>query len=406
MSVRLAYVLDDEPKVGAFVCQVFTVSGFAAQQFSAPTPFFIQVKVAPPEVIVLDLALGQSDAVEVIRQLDTLKYSGKVLLISGRDEAVLHEIERIGRSHGLAMLPSLHKPFRVADLRERLHAMAAGAEVADAKKAIAPEKKIAIDLEEALRNNWLELWYQPKVDLKSLSVNGAEALLRARHPGHGIVLPADLLPASGDPLYQPLTRFVIERAIKDWYAFADHGLPLKLAINVPASVLHAPDFLSIVRQLLPRDARFPGLIIELTEDDVIRDADWVCELATQLKLYNIGISIDDFGNAYSSLARLRDLPCVEIKLDIGFVAGCANDETKKALCQTVIELAHRFKVLCCAEGVEKAEDLLTLVGLGCDMAQGFLFSKPQPREDFIKALLTRQSKTAAEPAGAALAHSA
>jgi EAL domain-containing protein (putative c-di-GMP-specific phosphodiesterase class I) len=174
--------------------------------------------------------------------------------------------------------------------------------------------------------------------------------------------------------------------------------------------MHAPDFISIVRRILPRDATFPGLIIELTEDDVIRDAEWVCELATQLKLYNIGISIDDFGNAYSSLARLRDLPCVEVKLDTGFVANCSTDETKKALCQTVIELAHRFKVLCCAEGVEKPSDLMTLVTMGCDLAQGFLFAKPQPRDDFIKILLARQAQpkaAAAEPSGAAaLAHGA
>src|SRR2546427_6125398 len=122
MSRRLLHVPFDVVRVGAFVSRNWGFTGFFASQFSAPMPFFIELKVAPPEVIVLDLALGQSDAVEVIRQLDTLKYKGKVLLISGRDESVLAEIERIGRSHGLAMLPSLQKPFRVADLKERLNA--------------------------------------------------------------------------------------------------------------------------------------------------------------------------------------------------------------------------------------------------------------------------------------------
>jgi EAL domain-containing protein (putative c-di-GMP-specific phosphodiesterase class I) len=219
-------------------------------------------------------------------------------------------------------------------------------------------------------------------------------LLRARHPDHGIVLPADLLPSSGDPIYQPLTRFVIRRAMADWNILADQGLPLTLAVNVPASVMHAPDFIRIVREILPNDPRFPGLILELTEDDVIRDADWVWELATQLKLYNIGIAIDDFGTAYSSLARLRDLQCVELKLDISFVTNCSSDQNRKALCQTVIELAHRFGIPACAEGVETRDDLLTLVSMGCDRAQGYLFGRPQARESFLTSLLTRGSNAA------------
>jgi DNA-binding response OmpR family regulator len=159
MSARLAYVLDDEPKVSAFVCQVLAASGFAARQFSAPMPFFIELKTTPPEVIVLDLALGQSDAVDVIRQLDMLQYKGKVLLISGRDQSVLAEIENIGKSHGLAMLPSLQKPFRVADLKQRLNAVVTSAAARrEPKDKIAPPKRIAVDLEEALRKDWLELW--------------------------------------------------------------------------------------------------------------------------------------------------------------------------------------------------------------------------------------------------------
>src|ERR1700726_2950750 len=117
-----AYVLDDEAPIGALVCQVLARCGFAPQQFTSPAPFFVEFKKASPDLVVLDLALGESDAVEVIRRLDILDFKGKVLLISGRDEATLKEIAQIGERHGLAMLLPLTKPFRVSELKSRLDA--------------------------------------------------------------------------------------------------------------------------------------------------------------------------------------------------------------------------------------------------------------------------------------------
>jgi EAL domain-containing protein (putative c-di-GMP-specific phosphodiesterase class I) len=185
----------------------------------------------------------------------------------------------------------------------------------------------------------------------------------------------------------------------DWYFLADQGLPLRLAVNVPASVMHAPEFIGMVRELVPSDRRFPGLILELTEDEVIRDPEWLWELAAQLKLYKVAIAIDDFGTAYSSLARLRDLPCVEVKLDRSFVTNCSSDPQKKALSHTVIDLAHSFGAVACAEGVESKEDLRALIAMGCDIAQGYLFAKPMPREDLVRHLQARGAKAAPDGAG-------
>jgi EAL domain-containing protein (putative c-di-GMP-specific phosphodiesterase class I)/FixJ family two-component response regulator len=376
-------VLDDEARIAGFVCQVLAVNGFAPLQFTSVLPCLARIKAAAPELLVLDLALGQSDAVEVIRQLEVIKFTGSVLLISGRDETTLNEIKQIGQRHGLAMLPVLRKPFRAADLKERVAALP---ESKPTPVEPSPRPKIAVDIDKALQENWLELWYQPKIDLKSLCVNGAEALLRGRHPEHGIVPPLDLLPAPGDPLHLPLSRFVIRRAMADWSLFREAGLPLKLAVNMPVSAIHAPEFILMVRDLLPRDPSFPGLIVEVTEDEVIRDSEWVREVATQLKLYNVWISLDDFGSAYSSLARLNDLPFVELKLDRSYVSNCAADKLKYGLCQTVVDLGHRFGASVCAEGVESAEELRALIGMGFDAAQGYLFAKPMPPEQCVKAL--------------------
>jgi EAL domain-containing protein (putative c-di-GMP-specific phosphodiesterase class I) len=164
-----------------------------------------------------------------------------------------------------------------------------------------------------------------------------------------------------------------------------------LAINVPLSVLQEPSFISLVRDTLSRHAGFPGMIFEVTESDALVDPDGVREVATQLKLHNVGLSIDDFGEAHSSLARLRDLPCVELKLDRSFVSGCAKDRAKHTICKATIELARGFGVIVCAEGVEDPEDPLALIALGCHTAQGFLFGKAVDPVSFAKMLIGRLS---------------
>jgi EAL domain-containing protein (putative c-di-GMP-specific phosphodiesterase class I) len=381
-------VLDDETAVATMICKQLTMLGMEAWQFSDPTKFFTSLRVSRPKLVVLDLALGNSDAVEVIQKLDALKFTGKVLLVSGRDERTLGEIEKIGRSRGLLMLPSLQKPFRTADLNNRWLQQLEPAPTNS--KSVSPARaNLLIDLAEAIRENWLEVWYQPKINLRSLTVSGAEALIRARHPLHGLIAPIDLLPPAGDPLYLPLSLFVLRSTMEDWQLFAKQGYPLKLAINVPASVLSAADFVDEVRRAIPRNETFPGLIVEITEDEIVADAKGIGEVMSQLKLYNTTISIDDFGTAHSSLARVKDLPFSEIKLDRSFVTGCASDPLKRGLCQTVADLAHRFDASTCAEGIETIDDLRCLAGLGFDSGQGFLFAKPMPRIDFLNSLLSQ-----------------
>jgi EAL domain-containing protein (putative c-di-GMP-specific phosphodiesterase class I)/FixJ family two-component response regulator len=390
---RCAFVLDDEVRVGTVVCKALAMTGLAARQFADPLQFLTELKLSPPDLVVLDLALGETDAIEIIRKLEVLKYGGRILLISGRHEGALKEIERIGQSHGLNMLPPLQKPFRVTELKSRLEAaptFVSSGKPSQRSGSAAPAAVTRIDFAEALQKNWLEVWYQAKVDLRSLRICGAEALNRARHPDRGVISPVDLLPPVGDPLYRSLSIFVIRQTMMEWERIAERGFPLKLAVNVPASIVNEPGFVDVVRQMIPPDPSFPGLVIEVTEDEIIRDPEWVREIATQLRLYNACISLDDFGSAYASLSRLRDLPFSEIKLDSSFVTGCAADALKRGLCQTVVDLARRFGASCCAEGVETADELRCLTKLGFDTAQGFLFAKPMPAREFLHLLVARR----------------
>jgi EAL domain-containing protein (putative c-di-GMP-specific phosphodiesterase class I)/CheY-like chemotaxis protein len=385
-DARIAFVLDDEPQVGSLTCKMLRSMGVVGRQFVSAPEFFAELNKTSPEWIILDLALGQTDAVEVLRQLGLLKFSGNVLLMSGRDHGTLQEISRIGHARGLRMLPTMEKPFRAADLKKRLLAAQPADPASAATSSIfvdPPKPRVKADLSEALQNNWLEVWYQPKFALGSLSICGAEALARVRHPEHGIIEPAQFLPPTGDPLYHALSLFVVRQAMTDWPLLADHGLALPLAINIPPSILNTPGFVSSIRGLLPPDPNFPGLIMEITEDEFILDPVGVYEIAAQLRLYNIWTSIDDFGTANASLSRLKDVSFAELKLDRSFVSNCGTDPMKRILCQSVVDLAHRFDASICAEGVETEEELRCVTQLGFDTAQGYLFAKPMPLRELI-----------------------
>jgi EAL domain-containing protein (putative c-di-GMP-specific phosphodiesterase class I)/CheY-like chemotaxis protein len=376
--------VDDDPHANATICRLLSTIGVSPQGFTDPAPFLLQARSDPPDVIVLDLALGRTDAVDVIRQLESISFEGDVLLTTGHDELTIEEITRTGLFHGLSMLPALRKPFRAADLQQAFATQPARIgqrRPARLDKLAPPDLRLA--LREAMQKDWLELWYQPKIDLKSLLICGAEALLRARHPEFGIVCPAQLLPPTGDPLYHDLSNHVIRRALSDWQRFADAGLSMKLAVNVPFAVVQTPDFVRTVRQSLPNDSRFPGLIVEVTESDLVHDPQCSCDAVMTLERERVSVSIDDFGHAGCSLAQMPALPYAELKLDRHLVSGCANDKVKRVTCEAVADLAHRSGLSVCAEGVERIDDLRRLTALGFDTAQGFFFAKPMPPEVFI-----------------------
>lgn len=385
----LAYVLDDDRETTDRVSRMLAACGFNSREFADPIACVRTIKETYPEarpsVIVLDLSLRQSDAVDVIRQLEKLRFAGKVLLISGCDAATLDDVQEIGVLHGLKMLPCLNKPFQIEEFRACL---GASAEIQNERsKEIAEVPKV--DLEHAFVQGWLELWYQPKIDLKALTTCGVEALLRVRHPRFGILTPASFMPAAGAPIFTPVSKFVMKQSIADWKQyFAGKSPPIKLAINMPLSVMVAPGFIQLVRSSLPNDCQFPGLIIEATEREIVQDPDLAREVVTQLTLYNISLSIDDFGSAYSSFSQLRDVSVAELKIDGSFALNCSKDRSKRALCQSVVALAHRFGAATCAEGVENHADLKTLIDINCDIAQGFLFTKPQTAQSLGALLAT------------------
>jgi len=246
-----------------------------------------------------------------------------------------------------------------------------------------------VTLVDVLERDWFELFYQPKIDLKTMRLVGAEALVRARHPTRGVLSPAVFLPGAGEEEMLALTERVIITALKDWEALAAHGMSLKLSVNVPVSALVKLPIPTILREERPRAANWPGLIMEVTEDEIIHDLKIANDVADALRRFNCTLALDDFGAGYSSLARLRQLPFSELKIDRSYVTNCNSDRISAGLCETIVELGKRFDLKTVAEGIETTHESHKLQGIGCNIGQGYLFAKPMPKAQLIGTMRRR-----------------
>ncbi|HVY01070.1 MAG TPA: EAL domain-containing protein [Pseudorhodoplanes sp.] len=258
-----------------------------------------------------------------------------------------------------------------------------------------------VDIHQALREHWLEMWYQPKIDLRRKCLAGAEALARINHPTLGVLLPQSFLAGVDDDSLASLTEHALLATLRDWSTFNDAGFNLKLAINVPVSALLRLPVPAIVKENRPQDSRWPGLVVEVTEDQIVRDISLAQEIAKQLKISGVSVAIDDFGGGYSSLASLKELPFAELKIDHSFVKNCAIEGTNGAICQTAIDLAHRFGSAAVAEGIENVADLQALQVMRCDFGQGVLLAPPMPLQRFLALLNQRNNRPRAPQAGGA-----
>jgi EAL domain-containing protein (putative c-di-GMP-specific phosphodiesterase class I) len=243
-----------------------------------------------------------------------------------------------------------------------------------------------VSVAEALDENWLDVWYQPKIDLRRKCLAGAEALARLHHPQAGPLWPEDYLSLLDEDGLIRLAEYTLVTTLHHWTMFAESGFDLRLAINVPAAILSRLSIKAIVSEHRPASDNWPGLLLGVSEDQIVRDVALTRRLANELKTCGVAIAIDDFGAGFSSLSGLRDLPFAELKLHRSFVKNCATDVTNAAICQTAIDLAHRFGSVAVAGGIDSIADLQALMVMGCDFGQGMLVAPPMPKDRFLDAL--------------------
>ena len=272
------------------------------------------------------------------------------------------------------MLPSLPTPFSAGTLR------ASVATLLPAEPAPSP----AVDVAEALKAGWLELWYQQKINVRTLVPSGAEALVRMRHPTWGVVPPAYFIPDDKDPHFRSLSEFVVGRAVEDWRYLLEQQGPVDLSINLPVSFFGDRQAVHDLCRWMPAHPGFGGLLIEVNSTEVIDNLDLVIDVARQVRLHNIAISIDNVGAEWPSLMDIRSFPFVEMKVDRQFVTGFTDERLKQTVCRRIIELAQSYGARAIAQGVETRADFLTAHGLGFDLVQGYLFGKPMGIKKFAR----------------------
>jgi EAL domain-containing protein (putative c-di-GMP-specific phosphodiesterase class I) len=265
----------------------------------------------------------------------------------------------------------------------------------------------AVTLADVLRRNWFELWYQPKIDLRTRRLVGAEGLVRARRPDGSLINPDRFLPGARDNEILALTERVILTALRDFEDCAARGAAIKLSVNVPVSAFVRLPIAQMLREERPTHPDWPGLILEVTEDEVLHDLELANNVADELRALNCTLALDDFGAGYSSLARLRQLPFSELKIDKSYVTGCHLDKVNAGLCETIVELRRRFDLKTVAEGIESVHESHKLRGIGCDIGQGYLFARPMSKHQFVGAIARRMvgpsrapAKSASPPAAA------
>ncbi len=235
----------------------------------------------------------------------------------------------------------------------------------------------------ALERGEFVLHYQPQADLRSGRVTGVEALLRWQHPERGLIPPLDFIPLlEQTALVGSVTMHVIDAALEQLARWRDHEMHLSMSVNLSARNLLDPELPRRIGTLLARHA-IPAhrLTVEVTEGATMSDPERAVAVLGELRAQGVGVSIDDFGSGHASIAYLTKLPASELKIDRSFITGMCESPREEAIVRSTIDLARHLRLQVVAEGIETREVWERLAELGCDAAQGYLLSRPLPREE-------------------------
>ncbi|MCA6116017.1 EAL domain-containing protein [Bradyrhizobium sp. WSM 1738] len=369
-----ACVVDSKKHLRSFLSDALEDLGFITSECGQAGDLAGLLQAEQPDLIVLSVCVDGLNVGEILEAIVRKNFGGKVLVVGQPDSIMVKAVRQIGEEYGIAMLPSLPTPFGSASLR------ASVAELLPAEPAPSP----AVDVAEALKAGWLELWYQQKINTRTLMPSGAEGLVRMRHPAWGVVPPAYFIPDDNDPHFRALSEFVVGRAIEDWRYLLESQGPVDLSINLPVAFFgNAPAVRDLCRAM-PAHPAFGGLVIEIDCSEVIDNPEIAVDAARRLRLHNIAIAIDNVGAEWPSLLELRSFPFVELKVDQQYINGCADDRLKQTVCRRIIELARDNSARAIAQGIGTRADYLAAHDMGFDLVQGQLFGKPVAVRKFAR----------------------
>ena len=336
----------------------------------------------PFDIIVTDIDMPGMDGMSLIRSLGEASSGAALIITSGLDRSLLDTIETMSAAYGMRLLGTVEKPptqERFADLISLYWRAKPNPERFKPAREIFSLDEII----EGLQNDQFEPFYQPKIDLKTGRVKGAEALARWRHPRDGIVMPYAFLGLlEENSQIGELTWTMLARSARDCQEWRNAGLDLDVAVNLSVKQLADPGISDAITWQVTNQGLEPRhMTLEITESAAMTNVGRVLENLTRLRIKGFGLSIDDYGTGYSSMQQLTRIPFTELKIDQSFVMHAAHQESSRMILESSLDMARKLGVVSVAEGVETRDDLNLVRECGCDLAQGFFIARPMPSTD-------------------------
>jgi EAL domain-containing protein (putative c-di-GMP-specific phosphodiesterase class I)/ActR/RegA family two-component response regulator len=385
-AIKNVLVVDDDPVLCLLAESYFESRGAQSIWMAQDGKQAIDVlfdRAREIDFMLIDLNMPELDGIQFLRYLKKCDYTGPFAILSGESGAVVRSAQSLARAHNLNLLGALSKPFDSNALTQLLDK----SKIEPREPIVAKDEPTPVtpsDLEAALSAGHILPHYQPKLDVNTGNVTGAEALARWIHAERGVIPPDVFIPmAERYGLIGTLTDVMFQRAVVDASHWARAPWTIKCAINLSAHVLANLDFPDLAAERVNAAGLDRGnFIFEITESQVLQQRANAAEVLTRLRLLGFEISIDDFGTGYSNIENLSEFPFTELKIDRSFVRNAINDPFAQTCVETSVQLGKKLDLRVVAEGVETAEDWDFVAAAGVDEVQGYYIAKPMPADAF------------------------
>lgn len=337
-----------------------------------------------PGLVICDLDMPEMDGMAFLRHLGKLLPDVPVIIASALDPALLGSVAEMADAYGVRLIGVIEKPVTRVHLAQLL---AASDTLPRRVRAAQPAPSFTLaEIEAGIANHEFIPFFQPKVDMKSGAVVGAEVLARWKHPTQGIVAPYGfIMTLEKADRIDALTFLMLEQAAHATRRLREAGLEITVSVNLSTASLSDVTLADRITEIVSRCGVDPKhMVLEVTETAAMTALAPALENLSRLRMRGFGLSIDDYGTGFASLAQLARVPFTELKIDQGFVTGCSEHHTAHVIVEASLALAHGLKLKAVAEGIESQADWDALKSLGCDMAQGYFIARPMDEAAFIE----------------------